>query len=73
MDTPLSDISRVEYIHTDDHLLTAMRRYKGLRTYPGASDRSQVALHAQVEKLAAKGLVRRVRTEGASVLWQSAV
>lgn len=73
MDTPLSQISRTEYIHSDDHLLGALRRYKMLRTYPAASDRGQVALHARMLALEARRLVTRVGADGNTVRWRSAV
>lgn len=73
MDTPLSDIMRVEYIHSDEHLLGALRRFTELWTYPGATDRGQLALHAQMEALAARGLVRQVAAKGSRVHWRSAV
>jgi hypothetical protein len=73
MDTPLSAISRTEYVGSDEHLLGALRRYRGLRTYPTASDRGQVALHQAMERLAARGLVQQAGTDGTAVRWRSAV
>lgn len=72
MDTPLSDIMRVEHIHSEEQLLGAMRRYQGLRTYPGAASAQQRALHAFVEAMAAKGLAVRVQEKGPCVHWQAA-
>lgn len=73
MDTPLSQISRTEYIHSDDGLLSALRRYKALRTYPAASDRGQVALHERMLALETRGLVKRAGADGNTVRWRSAV
>lgn len=70
-DIEIGSLERHEYVHTDDHLLGALRRYKGLRTYPTASDRSQVALHARMLQLAAKGLVRETGRDGVAIRWQS--
>lgn len=73
MDTPLSQISKTEYIHSDEHLLGALRRFKVLRTYPAARDRSQVALHAKMVELETKRRVVRVCADGNTVQWRMAV
>lgn len=71
MDTELSAISRTVYLPSDEHLLHALVRYKGLRSYPTASDRGQVALHQRLLALEAKGLVRQAGLDGAAVRWVS--
>lgn len=73
MDTELSEISKVEYIYNDEHLLGALQRYKTLRTFPGVSDRGQVALHAKMVELEARRKVVRVGADGNTVRWRSAV
>ncbi len=72
-DVELTTISRTEYIHSDDHLLGALRRYKELWTYPRASDRGQVALHLRLQALQARGLVKVVKTGGNTVTWRLVV
>ncbi len=71
-DVAISTISRTEYIHSDDHLLSALARYKELWTYPRASDKGQVALHAKLSALQAKGLVKVVKTDANTVTWRLA-
>lgn len=71
MDTALSEISKVEYIHSDEHLLDALRRFKGLRTYAHTSDRAQGALHLKMQELAAKGRVVVEKVEGNVWRWRS--
>lgn len=72
-DVPLGNIMRTEYIYSDDHLLGALDRYRELWTYPAASDRGQAALHAQMEALAARGLVKLVGETETRMRWRSAV
>ena len=71
METALANIMRVEYIHSDEHLLGVIRRFKGLRTYPAASDRGQRALHEKLLELAAKEIVVFDRRDGAAWCWQA--
>jgi hypothetical protein len=72
-DIAITQISRTEYIHSDDHLLAALKRFRGLRSYPAAADRGQRALHDRLMQLAVRGLVRQVGHDGNTVRWQSAV
>lgn len=72
-DVELSAISRIEYVHSDEHLLNALRRYKQLRTYPTASDRGQLALHERMVALERRGLVRQAGLDGAAIRWRSMV
>jgi hypothetical protein len=72
-DVELSAMTRTEYVHTDEHLLGALRRFKQLRTYPTASDRGQLALHERMVALERRGLVRQVGLDGAAVRWRSAL
>ena len=62
-------ICEVVTVHTDEQLLSLLRRCKKFRTYPAARDRHQVALHGKMLQLKERGKVTFVRDAGSSWEW----
>lgn len=70
-DPPESGVTVFEQVtvENDEQLLSMLRQYKRLRTYPDARESGQRVLHSRLEILFARGAVKVVERDANSVVW----